>query len=73
MFKEYVLVILLLYTIYVKIPCCYTIKKNESCDLIILIWNTISGIMVGVLALSVVDYGFNPWSNHTKDYEISIC
>jgi hypothetical protein len=48
-------------------------KKNESCDLIILIWNTISGIMVGVLALSVVDYGFNPWSNHTKDYEISIC
>ena len=29
--------------------------------------------MVSVLASSVVDRGFEPWSGQNKDYEISIC
>jgi hypothetical protein len=29
--------------------------------------------MVSVLASSVVDRGFEPWSGQIKDYEISIC
>jgi len=29
--------------------------------------------MVSVLASSVVDYGFQPWSGQTKNYKISIC
>jgi hypothetical protein len=30
-------------------------------------------MMVSMLALSVVDHGFKPRSDHTKDYEIGIC
>ena len=33
----------------------------------------IGGIMVGVLASSVVDGGFEPRSGQTKDYKIGIC
>jgi hypothetical protein len=33
----------------------------------------ISGVMVSVLALSVVDRGFEPRSGQAKDYEIGIC
>jgi hypothetical protein len=33
----------------------------------------ISGVMVGVLASSVVDRGFEPRSGQTKDYRIGIC
>ena len=33
----------------------------------------IGGIMVSVLASSVVDRGFEPWSGQTKDYKIGIC
>jgi hypothetical protein len=29
--------------------------------------------MVGVLASSAVDCGFEPWSGQTKDYKIGIC
>jgi hypothetical protein len=29
--------------------------------------------MASVLALSVVDHGFEPWSRQTKGYEIGIC
>ena len=35
--------------------------------------NRISGVMVSVLASSVVDRGFEPRSGQTKDYKISIC
>ena len=35
--------------------------------------NRIGGIMVSVLASSVVDRGCYPRSGQTKDYEIGIC
>ena len=36
-------------------------------------WNRIGGVMVSVLASSVVDRGFDPRSGQTKDYNIGIC
>jgi hypothetical protein len=33
----------------------------------------IGGVMVSVLAWSVVDRGFKPRSSQTKDYEIGVC
>ena len=35
--------------------------------------NGIGGIMVSVLALSVVDRGFGPQSGQTKDYTFDVC
>jgi hypothetical protein len=35
--------------------------------------NHIGGLMVSVLAFSVVYRGFDPWSSQTKDYKIDIC
>ena len=35
--------------------------------------NDISGVMVSVLSLSVVDRGFESRSGQTKDYKIGIC
>ena len=35
--------------------------------------NCICGVMVSVLASSVVDYVFDPRSGQTKDYKIGIC
>jgi hypothetical protein len=35
--------------------------------------NRISGVMVSMLALSVVGRGFKPQSGQTKDYAIGIC
>ena len=35
--------------------------------------NHICGVMVQVLALSVVDRGFKPRSCQTKDYKIGMC
>ena len=35
--------------------------------------NRIDGVMVSVLASSVVDHGFEPQSGQTKDYKIGIC
>jgi hypothetical protein len=35
--------------------------------------NRIGGVMVSVLASSVVDHGFEPRSGQTKDYKIGIC
>jgi hypothetical protein len=35
--------------------------------------NHIDGVIVSVLASSVVDCGFEPCSGQTKDYEIGIC
>jgi hypothetical protein len=32
-------------------------------------FNPIGGVMVSMLALSVVDFGFKPWSGQTKDYK----
>jgi hypothetical protein len=37
------------------------------------IYNRINGVMVSVLAVSVVDRGFEPWSGQTKDYKIGTC
>jgi hypothetical protein len=37
------------------------------------ILNRIGGVMVSMLASSVVDRGFEPQSGQTKDYEIGIC
>ena len=33
----------------------------------------IGGVMVSMLAASVVDRGFESWSGQTKDYKIGIC
>jgi hypothetical protein len=33
----------------------------------------IGSVMLSMLASSVVDRGFKPWSGQTKDYEIDIC
>ena len=35
--------------------------------------NHIGGVMVSVLASSVVDRGFESWSGQTKNYKIIIC
>ena len=35
--------------------------------------NCICGIMVSVLASSVIDHGFEPRSGQTKDYKVVIC
>ena len=35
--------------------------------------NCICGVMVSMLALSVVDRGLEPLSGQTKDYKIGIC
>jgi hypothetical protein len=40
---------------------------------IIMILNRIGGVMVGVLASSAVDPGFEPWLGQTKDYKIGMC
>jgi hypothetical protein len=65
-----------------------TISAAASCNIntIINLWpllslnvsnfflaNRISGVMVSLIALSVVGRGFKPWSGQTKDYEIGIC
>ena len=36
-------------------------------------FDRIGGVMVSVLASSTVDRGFEPRSDETKDYKISIC
>ena len=36
-------------------------------------FNRMGGVMVNMLASSVVDRGFQPWSGQTKDYKIGIC
>ena len=38
-----------------------------------IITNRIGGVMVNVLASSVVDRGFEPRSGQTKDYKIGMC
>ena len=43
--------------------------RNSNLDL----KDRIGGVMVSVLASSVVDHGFEPWSSQTKDYKIGIC
>ena len=35
--------------------------------------NRIDGVIISMLALSVVDRGFESRSSQTKDYEIGIC
>ena len=36
-------------------------------------WNRIDGVMISMLASSVVDCGFKPLSGQTKDFQIGIC
>ena len=36
-------------------------------------YNRIGGVMISVLAYSVVDRGFEPGSGQIKDYAIGIC
>ncbi len=38
-----------------------------------LVLNRIGGVMVGMLASSAVDPGFEHWSGQTKDNKIGIC
>ena len=35
--------------------------------------NRIGGVMVSMLASSVVDHGFESWSCQTKEYKIDTC
>ena len=56
-------------------PIFVNISKNikyllTPCTCIL---NRIGGVMVSVLASSVVDRGFEPRSGQTKDYKIGIC
>ena len=46
--------------------------KSHNTNLI-LIFHLICGVMVSVLALSVVDWEFEPRSCQPKDYEIGNC
>jgi hypothetical protein len=39
----------------------------------VLFCNRIGGVIISVLALYVVDHGFEPWLGQIKDYEIGIC
>ena len=48
----------------------YQIVKRELASIS---RNHIGGVMVSVLAASVVDRGFEPRSGQTKDYRIGIC
>jgi hypothetical protein len=50
-----------------------TLSDNGSHNRLDLIHNRIGGVMVSVLASSVIDRGFEPRSGQTKDYKISIC
>ena len=36
-------------------------------------WHHIDGVIISVLALSIVDRGFEPWWGKIKDYKIDIC
>jgi len=40
---------------------------------VLIIINCIGGVMISVLASSVVDHGFEPRSDQTKNYAIGIC
>ena len=42
-------------------------------NLLLWIYNRINGLLVSVLASSVVDRGFEPRSGQTKDYKIGTC
>ena len=48
-------------------------KTNKHNRFTITYINCISGVMASVLASSVVDRGFEPRSDQTKDYKIGIC
>ena len=47
-------------------PWIIQVNINFSLNMI----NRVGGVMVSVLASSVVDRGFEPWSGQTKDYKI---
>ena len=53
----------------IKIISCKTFNKLYYITLV----NRIDGVMVSVLASSVVDRGFEPQSGQTKDYKIGMC
>ena len=45
----------------------------DLCGIYQYLENCIGGVMVSMLALSVVDHGFKRRSGQTKDYQIGIC
>jgi hypothetical protein len=47
---------------------CFTLEIN-----IIIIVNRIGGVIISVLASTVIDRGFESRSGHIKDYKIDIC
>ena len=50
-------------------PIRYLLSINPF----IILFNRIGGVMVSVIASSVVDRGFEPRSSQTKDYKIGVC
>jgi hypothetical protein len=46
---------------------------NTNFNNISVILDHIGGVMVSMLALSVVDHGFKPRTGQTKNYEIGMC
>ena len=66
--------LLMLVEVLVSISSFLFIESPSDIEPFALYWlNRIAGIMVGVLASSVVDCGFEPGSGQTKDYKIGIC
>jgi hypothetical protein len=55
--------------------CTLKIEKYASTGKLFHVpfFSCIGGVMISVLALSVVDHAFEPWSDQTKDYKIGIC
>ena len=51
----------------------YTLYAYCVSTIMCIISNCIGGVMVSVLASSVVDLGFEPQSGQTKDNKIGIC
>ena len=47
-----------------SVPLPYIVHMVKKCT---------GDIMVSMLASSVIDSGFEPWSGQTKDYEMGIC
>ena len=63
-----------MYLVAKSIRCSYLYVCKYSLDKPIYVcFNCIGGVMVSVLASSVVDRGFEPRSGQTKDYKIGIC
>ena len=60
-------------TVCVQYSTCYPTFILLILDCILLLSNCICGVMVSMLASSVVDSVFKSRSGHIKDYKIGIC